>query len=106
MKTSVITMFFIAAILLGANIVHATSGQLESYYNDCITKKITHCELIASMHAGKSSSMIHLVEMRSAQAKFYRNHRRELIKEMVARNIGKKEYKIDFFLISKFEETG
>ncbi|MGD8372098.1 MAG: hypothetical protein PVF76_03565 [Syntrophobacterales bacterium] len=105
MKASVITMLLVAAMLLGANFVHAESGQLESYYNDCVTKKIANCKRIASTSTGKSSSMIRLVEIRTAQAKFYRNHREELVKEMVARNIGKKQYKIDYFLITKFKET-
>ena len=48
--------------------------------------------------------MVQLVEMRSAQAKFYRNHMKKLVEEMIARNIGTEPYKIDHFLITKFQE--
>jgi hypothetical protein len=108
MKASVITMFVIAAMLLRAHFVHAEGGQLESYYNDYLTKKIANCERIASISTGttgKCWSKIRLVEVRAAQAKFYRQHREELVKEMVESNLGKKPHKIDHFLISKFQES-
>jgi hypothetical protein len=104
MKESVITIMLVAAMLLGANFVHAERSQLESYYNDHITKKIVNCKRIASTKNQNNPYMIRLVEMRSAQAKFYKKHREELVKEMVARNIGKEQHKIDYFLTTKFQE--
>ena len=105
MNASAITMFVVAAMLLGAHFVHAEGDQLESYYNDYLTKKIANCERIASISTGKCSSKIRLVEMRSAQAKFYRKHRKELVKEMVESDLGKEPHKIDYFLITKFLES-
>jgi len=103
MKKLMITVVVIVGLLLAANIAHADMSQLELYYNDCITKKIVNCERIASTKNHKSSCMVRLVEMRSAQAKFYSKHREELVKEMVARNIGTEPHKIDHFLITKFQ---
>jgi hypothetical protein len=40
MNASAITMFVVAAMLLGAHFVHAEGDQLESYYNDYLTKKL------------------------------------------------------------------
>jgi hypothetical protein len=53
----------------------------------------------------KNSCMVHLVEMRSVQAKFYRKNRKELVKEMVESDLGKEPHKVDYFLITKFQES-
>ena len=105
MKELIITTVAIVGLLMVASPANANSSRLELYYNDCITKKIVNCERIASMKNHKNSSMTSLVEMRSAQAKFYRKHREELVQEMVARNIGREPHKIDHFLIIKFNES-
>ena len=105
MKRLMITLMAIAGLLLTASLAHADMSQLEMYYNDYITKKIVNCERIASMENHTNSCMVRLVEMRSAQAKFYREHREELVKEMVESNFGKKPHKIDHFLIGKFQES-
>jgi hypothetical protein len=105
MKELIITTVAIVGLLMVASPANANSSRLELYYNDCITKKIVNCKRIASAENHSSSSMVRLVEMRSAQAKFYRKHREELVKEMVERNIGREPHKIDHFLITKFNES-
>jgi len=105
MKELIITTVAIVGLLMADSLANADSSPLEFYYNDCITKKIVNCERIASMKNHKNSCMVRLVEMRSAQAKFYREHREELVKEMVESDLGKKPHKIDYFLISKFQES-
>jgi len=105
MKRLIFTIVAIVGLLLVATLAHADMSQLELYYNDCITEKIVNCERIASMKNHKNSCMVQLVEMRSAQAKFYRKHRKELVKEMVGNDLGKKPHRIDYFLISKFQES-
>ena len=105
MKKLMVTAVAIAWLLLAASLSHSDMSQLELYYNDCITEKIVNCERIASMKNHKNSCMVQLVEMRSAQAKFYREHREELVKKMVVRKIGTESHKIDHFLITKFKES-
>ena len=105
MKRSLLTSILVIAMLLAASFVLADISELELYYNNCITKKIVNCERIASAKNHNNPSMVRLVTMRSAQAKFYRKHREELVKEMVARNIGTKQHKIDYFLTTKFQES-
>ena len=104
MRMLIVTIVAIVGLLLVASLVHADMSQLEFYYYDCIIKKIANCERIASMKNHKNSCMVQLVEMRSAQAKFYRNHMKEFVKEMIALNIGTEPHKIDHFLITKFQE--
>ena len=105
MRELIITTVAIVGLLIAASFAHADSRQLELYYNDCITKKIFNCQRIASAKNHTSSCMVRLVEMRSAQAQFYKKHREELVREMAARNIGKEPHKIDHFLITKFKES-
>ena len=104
MKKLVITIVVMVGLLLVASLAHSGMSQLEFYYNDHITKKIVNCKRIASAKNHSNPCMIRLAEMRSAQANFYRKHREELVKEMVARNIGKEPWKIDHFLVTKFHE--
>ena len=88
-----------------SSLTYADMSQLEMYYNDQITKKIVNCKRIASMENHTNSCMVQLIEMRSAQAEFYKKHREELVKEMVDSNLGKKPHKIDHFLITKFQDS-
>jgi ABC-type thiamine transport system substrate-binding protein len=106
MTRFIFTIVAIVGLLLIASLVYADDmSQLKFYYYDCITEKIVNCERIASMKNHKNSCMVQLVEMRSAQAKFYRKHRKELVKEMVESDLGKEPHKVDYFLITKFLES-
>ena len=105
MKRSLLTSIVVIGMLLTASLAFTDSSELKLYYNDCITKKIANCERIASAKNNKNPCMVRLVQMRSAQAKFYKKHREELVKEMVARNIGTEQHKIDYFLTTKFQES-
>jgi hypothetical protein len=105
MRRLLIALVAIVGLLLAASLAHADMSQLEIYYNDYITKKIVNCKRIASMNNVESPCVVRLIEMRSAQAKFYKKHREELVKEMVESNLGKKPHKIDYFLITKFQES-
>jgi hypothetical protein len=105
MKRVLITLAAIVGLLLPASLTHADMSQLEVYYIDQINKKIVNCERIASAKNHNNPCMIRLVEMRSAQAKFYRTHREELVKEMLTRDIGAEPHKIDYFLTTKFNES-
>ena len=106
MKKLMITIVAtVVGLLVTGNLAHADISELEMYYHDCITEKIVNCDRIASMKNHINSCMVQLVEMRSAQAKFYRKHRKELVKEMVESDLGKEPYKVDYFLISKFQDS-
>ena len=105
MKRLMFTIVAIVGLLLVGSLAYADTSELELYYNDQITSKIVNCKRIASKKNHNNPCMIRLVEMRSAEAKFYRTHREELVKEMVKSNIGTKQHKIDYFLITKFQES-
>ena len=105
MKRLIVVIVAMVGLLLVASLAHADMSQLELYYSDQITKKIVNCKRIASRNNHNNPCMIRLVEMRSAQAEFYRKYREELVTEMVARNIGKEPWKIDHFLVTKFHAS-
>ncbi len=105
MKKLLITIVVMVGLLLAASVFHADMAQLEAYYNEYITNKIVNCQRIASMENHNNPCFNRLIKMRCCQAKFYRKHREELVKEMIARNIGKKPHKIDYFLVTKFKES-
>ena len=105
MKGLLITLMAIVGLLLAASLAHADMSELEMYYHDHITGKIINCERIASIENHTNSCMVQLIEMRSAQANFYRKHRKELVKEMVESDLGKEPHRIDYFLISKFRDS-
>jgi hypothetical protein len=105
MKRLIFTIVAIVGLLLVASLAHADMSESEMYYHDHITNKIINCERIASMENHSNSCMVQLIEMRSAQANFYRKHRKELVKEMVESDLGKEPYKIDYFLVKKFQES-
>jgi len=106
MKKIMITIVaIVTGLLVTANLAHAEMSDLKIYYHDCITKKIVNCERIASMENHTNSCVVQLVAMRTAQAKFYRKHRKELVREMVESEVGKEPHKVDYFLISKFQES-
>ena len=105
MTRFIFTIVAIVGLLLVASLAHADMSQLELYYNDQITNKIVNCKRIASEKNHNNPCMIRLVEMRSAQVKFDREHREELVKEMVRSNVGTKQHKIDYFLITKFQAS-
>ena len=105
MRELIITTLAIVGLLMAASFAHADSSQLELYYNDYISKKIFNCQRIASVKNHTNPCMVLLMEMRSAQAQFYKEHRVELVREMVTRNVGTEPHKIDHFLITKFKET-
>ena len=106
MKKLMITIVaIVVGLLVTASLAHADMSKLEMYYHDCITEKIINCERIASMNNHTNSCMVQLIEMRSAQARFYRKHRKELVKEMVDSDLGMEPHKVNYFLITKFQES-
>lgn len=105
MKELIITTVAVFGLLMAASLTDAESSRLELYYNGCITQKIVNCKRIASDKNHTNSRMIRLVEMRTAEAQFYKEHREELVREMIRLDVGKEPYKINYFLIKQFHNS-
>jgi len=106
MKKMIIPSIVFLGILVLAVSASGDEAQLTNYYNDCISQKIDDCRRTANIFDGvcNNSCMRKLMEMRASQAKFYNNNKSELVNRMLLHDIGKKLYKIDYFLISQFKE--
>lgn len=102
MKKRIISTVFIFIILFGANLAHAQTNQQEYFYNSCIDKRIAECEIKASMADTQSPYLQRCAEINLNQAQFYMENRDELVKQMVAENLGMKAHEVDHFLIKVF----
>jgi len=89
-------------MLVLASFSHANNLILESYYKDCITKKIAKCERIAIMINSKSECIQRCAKNNSLKAKFFKNNKDKLVHAMVAQNVEMKPFKVDYFLIKAF----
>jgi hypothetical protein len=106
MKKLIAALIILLGVLLTVNFSQADSSQLQSYYNDFITKKIANCERIASIDNHQNSCVVKLVKMRALQAEFYKKYKKQLIEAMVVNNVGTESYKVDYFLITQFKNRG
>jgi hypothetical protein len=105
MKITTTIIAVCLTVLVATSFSYADTTTSESYYSDCITKKIAQCEQVASMASGTPVSIKRCGEIRRLQAEFYKTHREELVTEMVRRNIAPEPYKVDFFLTTAFFDT-
>lgn len=105
MTKKAIALMIGLGILLAANSSLADSSQLTAFYEDYLTEKIANCERIASIDKPGSSCMIDLVRMKALQSKFYKQYRQELVRKMVASNLGTKPHKSEYFLVTEFNGT-
>jgi hypothetical protein len=103
MKQSLTALIILSGVLLMINFSQADSSHLYAYYDSYMTEKITNCQRIATISNCQNSPLADLVKMRALQAEFYNTYRTELVENMVASDVGKKPYKIDYFLIKQFK---
>lgn len=105
MKTKV--LFVIC--LLGALIVHFTvapqsesKDQLESFYKTCLEKKISTCRSKMTLNSSRSANLRKTSVLAAEQAVFYLSNKEMLVNEMIELEIGRKPYKVDYYLIKRF----
>jgi hypothetical protein len=103
MKQSLAALIILSGVLLMINFSQADSSHLYAYYDAYMTEKITNCERIAAISNCQNSPLTELMKKRALQAEFYNKYRTELVENMVASDLGKEPYKIDYFLINQFK---
>jgi len=99
------TMAMIAVALCALVLIsfsRAVSATPESYYNQCLSKKIAKLERQAKKVDSVSECIRNCAKFSSLQANFFRTHREELVREMVALKVEIEPYKVDYFLIKAF----
>jgi hypothetical protein len=91
--------------LLGVFHVSAHSGNdndLKAYYENCIDNRIKCCNCKALRWDSKSKKISCCAMIAMLKAAYFRENKNLLIEEMNAKNIGKKQYKVDHYLNEKF----
>lgn len=102
------TMAMIAVVLCALVVVgffQATIATPESFYNQYLSKRIAKLERQERMFDSRSACVRGCAEFKILKANFFRTHRGELVREMVALKVEMKPYKVDYFLIKAFSNA-
>jgi hypothetical protein len=76
--------------------------ELESFYGNYIDRHISRCESKSARINSKSEHIRHEAALHTLMGAFFRDHRDELVKEMIAKDIGTKKHQVDYYLNSRF----
>jgi hypothetical protein len=104
-KTFTIIPMVILLVLFGAHSVMSLdtkTAELESLYENYIDGHISRCESKAARINSKSEHIRNEAAVHTLMGAFFRDHRDELVKEMIAKDIGTKKHQVDYYLNSKF----
>ena len=80
-------------------------NNLKSYYESRIDKRIKGCEKKALLWESKLRNINCCAIISMIKATYFRKNKRKLIKAMYDKNIGTKQYKVDYFLNQSFYEA-
>lgn len=104
MKKTAIILMIVIGIFAAANTSSAGDSELEAYYNDYLTMKINKCDQTAHVFSVcYNTRMYELIQMRAAQAEFYKKNREVLVETMISNDVGTRVHQIDYFLINQFK---
>ena len=80
----------------------ATTTKLESFYGAFIDACILKCESKGSMRDSRMKHIRQAAAKHCLKADFLKRHKAELIEELIAKDIGTKQYKINYYLNNRF----
>ena len=104
MKKTAIILMIVIGIFAVASTSSAGESELEAYYNDYLTMKINKCAQTAHVFSVcYNTRMYELIQMRAAQAEFYKKNREVLVEAMISNDVGTRAHQIDYFLMSQFK---
>jgi len=98
------TLMLVIGIILSAAITLANPGEKESFYRDCIDRRIKNCDLKADFSNSQYEHIRQCALRSSEEAKFYRDRKEQLIQTLVQQNVEEKPYKVDYFLIQAYTD--
>ena len=105
MKKIMATIAVVFCVLVVISFGQTAIATPESYYNQCVDKKIAKLERQGEMVDSWSACVRGCAEVKILKANFFRTHREELVREMVALKVEMKPYKVDYFLIKAFSNA-
>jgi hypothetical protein len=110
MRTIILVLILTAGVfaLMGLLNSAAFSGDYEEKvkkYESCIVREIEICSSkLVFLGDSSSKNLQDYARMEAKKAEFYRAEKNRLVKEMVELWLELKQYKVDLFLNSKFQE--
>ena len=109
MKRQILSVIFVAILAIFFGPLSAicevdNNTHLINHYVNFINEKISKCHSKAKLIESKSVHLQNRAAKEIKKAVFLNENRESLIKEMVKRDIGAKQYKIESFLNNKFHE--
>ena len=111
MKRKILPVIFVTILAFYLGAIPAIckeidkNSQLKKYYGHFINEKISKCHSKAQLKKSKSKHLQNYAAMEIKKAAFLSENKELLIKEMVKREIGVKQYKIEYFLNTQFYEN-
>ena len=81
-----------------------SNDQLKDFYNTCLEKKITSCQSKTVLSNSKSANLRKQSIISAEQVIFYSSNKDTLVNEMIELGIGRKLYKVDYYLIKRYYE--
>jgi len=104
-KTFAIFFMVIFLTLFGAHLAMSfdtKTTELESLYRNYIDGHISRCESKSARINSKSEHIRNEAALHTLMGAFFRDHKDELVKEMIAKDIGTKKHQVDYYLNSRF----
>lgn len=111
MKTQMLSIILITAVAALMSTLSAAGDspaldQSSKFYGNYINKYISRCQIKAAiLKSLKFKNIQKIVSLAQQKAAFFSENKNQLINEMIAKNIGKKNYKIELYLNKRFNET-
>jgi len=104
--TSLILCAFTFFCLVIPSAYSSDHMEVADYYESCIVKKIKKCSsMVVLLSSSKSENLIDYAKMEAHKASFLYNEKEILVKEMIEMGLEPKQYRIDLFLNSRFQES-
>ena len=108
MKPKVLlTVYLIGTvIILGAVAAQSESNdQSVNFYETCLENKISACQSKMMLSTSKSPNLRKTSALAAKQVVFYSSHKEMLVDEMIELEIGRRPYKVDYYLIKRYYEA-
>jgi hypothetical protein len=91
--------------LLDSTAFSGDPEEIAKYYESCIFREIKKCDLkLVLLSKSKSKNLQDYTKMEAQKAEFFRSEKDVLVKEMMETQLDPKQYKIELFLNSRFNE--
>ena len=110
MQAKVLTLGLILGVSAFIGLLNSTafSGDREEtakYFESCIVREIEKCDSKSVLLlTSKSKNLQDYAKMEAQKAEFFNAEKEMLVDEMIEMRLKPKQYKIEFFLNSRFQE--